>query len=126
VEFAVADITDIEWSSLPFDCLTISYEQREVIMALAEARAEADAESRVEADTKANAEARAEVRAEAGAEANEEVDEQADVEACAKAQISQVPGAVFDDFVEGKGQGLNVLLQYSSHSHFELCILTCI
>ena len=68
MEFAVADITDIEWSSLPFDCLTISNEQKEVIMALAEARAKSDAE--------------------ADAEADEE----------------------FDDFVEGKGQGLVVLL----------------
>jgi hypothetical protein len=66
VEFAVAGIEDIEWSSLPFNCLTISDEQREVIMALAEAH------------------------------------------------ISQVPGATFDDFVEGEGRGLNVLLQYSS------------
>jgi hypothetical protein len=90
VEFAVADITDIEWSSLPFDCLKISNEQREVIMA------------RAKVDVGDNAEAGAE------------------------AQISQVPGAVFDDFVEGKGQGLNVLLQYSSHSHFDLGVLTCI
>jgi hypothetical protein len=66
VEFAVAGIEDIEWSSLPFNCLTISDEQREVIMALAEAH------------------------------------------------ISRVPGATFDDFIEGKGRGLNVLLQYSS------------
>jgi hypothetical protein len=66
VEFAVAGIEDIEWSSLPFNCLTISDEQREVIMALAEAH------------------------------------------------TSRVPGATFDDFVEGKGRGLNVLLQYSS------------
>jgi hypothetical protein len=63
---------------------------------------------------------------EARAEADAGADEQADVEAGAKAQISQVPGAVFDDFVEGKGPGLNVLLQYSSHSHFDLGILTCI
>jgi hypothetical protein len=64
VEFAVASIEDIEWSSLPFNCLTISDEQREVIRALAEAR------------------------------------------------MSQVPGSTFDDFIEGKGLGLNVLLQY--------------
>jgi hypothetical protein len=37
-EFAVADIEDIEWSSLPFDSLSISNEQRDVIMALVEAR----------------------------------------------------------------------------------------
>jgi len=37
VEFAVAGIEDIEWSSLPFNCLTISDEQREVIIAFAEA-----------------------------------------------------------------------------------------
>jgi hypothetical protein len=66
VEFAVAGIEDIEWSPLPFNCLTISDGQREVIMALAEAH------------------------------------------------TSRVSGATFDDFVEGKGRGLNVLLQYSS------------
>jgi hypothetical protein len=37
-EFAVADIEDIEWSSLPFDSLSISNEQRDVVMALVEAR----------------------------------------------------------------------------------------
>jgi hypothetical protein len=37
----------IEWSSLPFDCLTISTEQREVIMVLAGAGAEADAEAQI-------------------------------------------------------------------------------
>lgn len=37
-EFAVADIREIEWSSLPFDCLSIPEEQRDVIMALVEAR----------------------------------------------------------------------------------------
>jgi hypothetical protein len=36
VEFAVADIKAIEWSSLPFKSLTISDEQRDVTMALAE------------------------------------------------------------------------------------------
>ncbi|PMD21103.1 P-loop containing nucleoside triphosphate hydrolase protein [Hyaloscypha hepaticicola] len=36
-EFAVADIEHIEWLSLPFDCLSISDEQRDVIMALVEA-----------------------------------------------------------------------------------------
>lgn len=38
VEFAVTDIEDIKWSSLPFKSLTISDEQRDVTLALAEAR----------------------------------------------------------------------------------------
>jgi hypothetical protein len=38
VEFAVTDVEDIKWSSLPFKSLTISDEQRDVILALAEAR----------------------------------------------------------------------------------------
>jgi len=38
VEFAVADIEDIKWSLLPYACLSISDEQRDVIMALVEAR----------------------------------------------------------------------------------------
>lgn len=38
MEFAVADIEDIQWSSSPFDCLTIPGEQKEVIIALAEVR----------------------------------------------------------------------------------------
>jgi hypothetical protein len=33
-EFAVADIEDIKWSTLPSQCLTIPNEQREVTMAL--------------------------------------------------------------------------------------------
>jgi hypothetical protein len=33
------------------------------------------------------------------------------VEADTEGHISQVPGVAFDDFVEGKGQGLIVLLQ---------------
>ena len=33
-EFAVADIEDIKWSTLPSECLTIPNEQREVTMAL--------------------------------------------------------------------------------------------
>jgi hypothetical protein len=37
-EFAVAGIKEVEWSSLPFDCLSIPDEQRDVIMALVEAR----------------------------------------------------------------------------------------
>jgi len=38
VEFPIADVTEIEWSSMPFDCLTIPAEQKEVIVALAETR----------------------------------------------------------------------------------------
>ncbi|KAH6667467.1 hypothetical protein B0J14DRAFT_444099, partial [Halenospora varia] len=37
-EFAVADIEDIVWSSLPFDSLAIANEQRDVVMALVESR----------------------------------------------------------------------------------------
>lgn len=37
-EFAVANIKEIEWSLLPFNCLSIPEEQRDVIMALVEAR----------------------------------------------------------------------------------------
>ncbi|KAG4427614.1 hypothetical protein IFR05_016902 [Cadophora sp. M221] len=37
VEFAVADIEDIKWSPSPYDCLSISDEQRDIIMALVEA-----------------------------------------------------------------------------------------
>ena len=74
MEFAVSGIEDIEWSSLPFDCLTISDEQREVIVALAEAH------------------------------------------------TIRVPGATFDDFVEGKGRGLNVLLQYASSFSMRLSL----
>lgn len=36
VEFAVADIEEINWSSVPFDCLTLPDEQRETIMAVTE------------------------------------------------------------------------------------------
>ena len=63
MEFAVADINDVNWSSSPFECLTIPNEQREVIIALAETR------------------------------------------------LGLVPSIPFDDFVAGKGRGLNVLLQ---------------
>ena len=63
MEFAVADISHIDWSSSPFDCLTIPDEQKEVIIALAETR------------------------------------------------LGLVPSVPFDDFVAGKGRGLNVLLQ---------------
>jgi hypothetical protein len=34
----VADIKDMKWSSSPFDCLTVPDNQRETIMAIAEAR----------------------------------------------------------------------------------------
>ncbi|KAH6666386.1 P-loop containing nucleoside triphosphate hydrolase protein [Halenospora varia] len=61
-EFAVADIGDIQWSSGLYDYLTISDEQKEVIMALAEV------------------------------------------------QTSREPSSGFDDFVDGKGRGLNLLL----------------
>jgi hypothetical protein len=36
--------------------------------------------------------------------------------ALAEVHMNQVPGATFDDFIEGKGRGLNVLLQYGSSS----------
>ena len=38
MEFAVADIEDIEWSPSPYACLSISDEQRDIIIALVEAR----------------------------------------------------------------------------------------
>ena len=38
MEFTVADIEEIQWSSSPFDCLTISDQQKEVIIGLAETR----------------------------------------------------------------------------------------
>ncbi len=44
VEFAVADIEDIKWSSLSFKSLTISDEQRDVTMALAEAHIDQEQE----------------------------------------------------------------------------------
>ncbi|KAH6692795.1 hypothetical protein BKA61DRAFT_499673 [Leptodontidium sp. MPI-SDFR-AT-0119] len=61
-EFAVADIKEIQWSSTPFDCLTIPNEQEEAVMALLETK------------------------------------------------TRQVPGFGFDDFVAGKGRGVNILL----------------
>ena len=64
MEFAVADIQDIKWSSAPFECLTIPSAEKEVIIALVETR------------------------------------------------LGLVPSLPFDDFVAGKGKGLNVLLQY--------------
>jgi hypothetical protein len=68
-EFSIDNIEDIQWSSEPFECLVIPDAQKEVIMALVEARSGcADRESNF----------------------------------------------TFDDFVEGKGRGLNVLLQYDS------------
>ena len=73
-EFAVADIKEIEWSSLPFDCLSIPEEQRDVIMALVEARSD--------------------------------------------------PSVAFDDFVAGKGKGINMLLQYGLVLLIYLNILT--
>lgn len=76
MEFAVADIEDIKWSSLPFDCLTIPDEQKEVIIALAETR------------------------------------------------LGLVPSVPFDDIVEGKGRGLNVLLQYDPQHRLFLHRLT--
>ena len=63
-EFAVADIEEIEWSSVPFDSLTLPDEQRETIMAVTETG------------------------------------------------TSPNPGPEFDDFVDGKGRGIIVLLQY--------------
>ncbi len=59
----------------------------------------------------------AEARAEAEAEANEQAD--------TEAHINQVPRVAFVDFVEGKGQGLIVLLQYDYHSYFDFDMLTC-
>jgi hypothetical protein len=38
--------------------------------------------------------------------------------ALAETHMGQVPGVGFDDFVAGKGRGLNVLLQYAYHSIF--------
>ena len=62
MEFPVADIESIRWSSL-FTCLTIPKEYKEVIIVLAQTR------------------------------------------------LGLLPGVPFDDFVSGKGRGLNVLLQ---------------
>jgi hypothetical protein len=67
-EFSIADIEDIEWSTLPFQSLSIPTEQRDVIMALVEPH------------------------------------------------ITDGPRVAFDDFVNGKGKGLNLLLQYGSES----------
>ena len=78
MEFAVADITEIIWSSSPFDCLTIPAEQKEVVVALTETR------------------------------------------------LGLMPNVPFDDFVAGKGRGLNVLLQYDPQHHSSLNRLTCL
>jgi hypothetical protein len=64
VEFAIADIINIEWFSQPFNCLKISDKDKEIIIALAESR------------------------------------------------TSQLLRNAFNDFVIGKGRGLNILLQY--------------
>lgn len=117
MEFAVAGIEDIKWSSLPFKCLTIPDEHREVVLALAEARTHAEAGAHAEADAEADTEA----DAEADAEANADADADADTED----HISQAPDVAFDDLIEGKGRGLVVLLQYGSPSHFDLDMLTC-
>lgn len=37
-EFPVTGISEIQWSSTPYDCLTLPMEQKETIIALAEAR----------------------------------------------------------------------------------------
>jgi hypothetical protein len=63
----VVNIDRIQWSSDPFDCLVIQDEDREVIMALVEAR-------------------------------NGQDDGKSDFS--------------FDDFIQGKGRGINLLLQY--------------
>ncbi|ERF75562.1 hypothetical protein EPUS_08974 [Endocarpon pusillum Z07020] len=65
LEFAVADIELISWSSDPFDCLEIPSQYKEIIMALV------------------------------------------------SNQINRDKDKVFDDFVAGKGRGMNVLLHGS-------------
>ncbi|KAL2376051.1 hypothetical protein RJZ90_007765 [Blastomyces dermatitidis] len=62
MEFAVADLGQVEWSSAPFENLKIPSQQRDTLLALA------------------------------------------------KTHLSLVPSVPFDDFVTGKGRGLNVLL----------------
>lgn len=44
MECAVAGITDIKWSSLPFENLVLPVEQKNLIKALAQARVTADSE----------------------------------------------------------------------------------
>jgi hypothetical protein len=74
----VADLEEIQWSSLPFNSLSISDEQRDVIMALVEAR---------------------------GGPSD--------------------PSEAFDDIIAGKGNGLNILLQYDSISLLYASVPTC-
>ncbi|EDN03641.1 predicted protein [Histoplasma mississippiense (nom. inval.)] len=62
MEFAVADLDQVEWSSAPFENLKIPSQQRDTLLALARTR------------------------------------------------LGLVPSVPFDDFVTGKGRGLNVLL----------------
>jgi hypothetical protein len=73
VEFAVAGIEDIKWSSLPFNCLTILNAHKEVVLALTEARALAKAQALAEARTYAKADTEAD--AEADAEADVDVED---------------------------------------------------
>ncbi|PGH17055.1 hypothetical protein AJ79_01439 [Helicocarpus griseus UAMH5409] len=62
MEFAVADLDQVQWSSVPFENLRIPSQQRDTLLALA------------------------------------------------KTRLGLVPSVPFDDFVTGKGRGLNVLL----------------
>lgn len=66
VEFAVADIEKIDWSTDAADCWIATEEDKEVLIALAEAH------------------------------------------------LTKEPDHGFDDFIKGKGRGLNILLQYVS------------
>lgn len=68
------DIKGIDWSTSPFDSLTIPAQKKEVIMALTQSRMGQPSESESESSV----------------------------------NIS----APFDDVVEGKGRGINILLQY--------------
>ena len=69
-EYAVDDIRPIEWSTLPFDCLTIPARKKEVIVAVA----------------------------------------QKHLGRMCETESVGTPNA-FDDVVEGKGRGINILLQ---------------
>lgn len=66
VEFAVADIEKIDWSTDAADCWIAAEEEKTVLLALAEAH------------------------------------------------LIKEPDYGFDDFIKGKGRGLNILLQYES------------
>jgi hypothetical protein len=66
------------------------------------------------------------VEARAHADAKVESDVEANANADIEDRISQAPSITFDDFIEGKGRGLIILLQYGSSSHFNLDMLTCI